>query len=195
MYVTNKELSISCHCSNTHRKYLLQTYLSDAMRIQIVNMLKRDMKFTYKKLSAFKQEKWIVTPAQRHYKDFVIRRKLRPSTRFHRSNTMKLWRCEWTSQAGSARGKHEGGRMGRPRVASNKEELRRTVAYISRTWKPTLVSVTLVLTQLLQYRGVEVGVMEKAKNYYVVLEHGKDGKWNLPLDERLSKERKNVQGK
>jgi hypothetical protein len=47
----------------------------------------------------------------------------------------------------------------------------------------------------LQYRGVEVGVMEKAKNYYVVLEHGKDGKWNLPLDERLSKERKNVQGK
>lgn len=85
--------------------------------------------------------------------------------------------------------------MGRPRVASNKEELRRTVAYISRTWKPTLVSVTLVLTQLLQYRGVEVGVMEKAKNYYVVLEHGKDGKWNLPLDERLSKERKNVQGK
>jgi hypothetical protein len=89
--------------------------------------------------------------------------------------------------------------MGRPRVASNKEghsrTLRRTVAYISRTWKPTLVSVTLVLTQLLQYRGVEVGVMEKAKNYYVVLKHGKDGKWNLPLDERLSKERKNVQGK
>lgn len=86
--------------------------------------------------------------------------------------------------------------MGRPRVASNKEEhsrtLRRTVAYISRTWKPTLVSVTPVLTQLLQYRGAEVGVMEKAKNYYVVLEHGKDGKWNLPLDERLSKEIKNT---
>jgi hypothetical protein len=52
------------------------------------------------------------------------------------------------------------------------------------------VSVTLVLTQLLQHRGVEVGVIEKAKNYYVGLEHGKDGKWNLPLDERLSKERK-----
>jgi hypothetical protein len=58
------------------------------------------------------------------------------------------------------------------------------------------VSVTLVLTQLEQYRGVEVGVMEKAKNYYLALQHGKDGKWNLPLDERLSKERKkNVRGK
>jgi hypothetical protein len=34
--------------------------------------------------------------------------------------------------------------------------------------------------------------MEKAKNYYVVLEHGKDGKWNLPLDERLSKEIKKM---
>ena len=82
--------------------------------------------------------------------------------------------------------------MGRPSVSSNKEEhsrtLRRTVAYISRTWKPTLVSVTPVLTQLLQYTGAEVGVMEKAKNYYVVLEYGKDGKWNLPLDEWLSKE-------
>jgi hypothetical protein len=64
------------------------------------------------------------------------------------------------------------------------------VAYISRTWKPTLVSVTLVLTQLLQYRGGEVGVMEKAKNYYLTLLQGKDGKWNLPLDERLSKEKK-----
>jgi len=88
--------------------------------------------------------------------------------------------------------------MGRPRVASNKEEhsrtLRRTVAYISRTWKPTLVSVTPVLTQLLQYTGAEVGVMEKAKNYYVVLEHRKDGKWNLPLDEWLSKEIKKCAG-
>jgi hypothetical protein len=86
-------------------------------------------------------------------------------------------------------------------VVSNKEErtqtLRRTVAYISRTWKLTLVSVTLVLTQLQQYRGeggFEVGVMEKAKNYYLALQQGHDGKWNLPLYERLAQE-KNVQGK
>lgn len=106
---------------------------------------------------------------------------------------MKLWRRELTSQ-GSARGKHDGGgrAVGRPRVVSNKEErsqtLRRTVAYISRMWKLTLVSVTLVLTQLEQYRGVEVGVMEKAKNYYLALRQGKDRKWNVPLDERLAKE-------
>jgi hypothetical protein len=56
------------------------------------------------------------------------------------------------------------------------------------------VSVTPVLTQLLQYTGAEVGVMEKAKNYYVVLEHRKDGKWNLPLDEWLSKEIKKCAG-
>lgn len=59
------------------------------------------------------------------------------------------------------------------------------------------MSVTLVLTQLEQYRGVEVGVMEKAKNYYLALQQGKDRKWNVPLDERLAKEikKKNVQGK
>jgi hypothetical protein len=56
------------------------------------------------------------------------------------------------------------------------------------------VSVTLVLTQLLQYRGVEVGVME-ARNYYLALLQRKDGKWILPLDERLSKKKKSVQGK
>jgi hypothetical protein len=53
------------------------------------------------------------------------------------------------------------------------------------------VSVTLVLTQLLQYRRDEVGVME-AKNYYLTLLQGKDGKWYLPLDERLSKGEKST---
>ena len=60
-----------------------------------------------------------------------------------RRNTMKL-----SGSSASARGKGKG----RPRVVSNKEErsraLRSKAAYIPITWKPTLVSVTLVLTQL-----------------------------------------------
>jgi hypothetical protein len=51
----HKELSISCHCSDTTVDVI--TYLSDAIRIQIVFILKCDFKFAYKTLSTMRQKK------------------------------------------------------------------------------------------------------------------------------------------